>query len=996
MAMKRTITLVGAWLLLVLVVFTAGASAQGVQTGSIRGIVKDQQELPVPGVTVTATSASLQGPRTAVTNNIGLYTLTALPAGDYEVKFELSGFDSITRSTAVPLGLTIDQNVSLRAAGVSQSVQVVAESPAPIATPIVGANFKHEEIEALATPRTIQGIAQLSPAVTENSPNAGQIVINGAFAFDSVFMVNGVDINDNLFAQPQNLFIEDAIEETQVLTSGISAEYGRFTGGVINAITKSGGNKFTGSGRVNFSNPSWTTASPFEVAKNSAATAHPDIVSRTYEGTFGGPIAKDRLWFFTSGRYGSVNSTTTLQQSGVALPTNDLNKRGELKLTGTVVQNHTIQGGFLTDPRTRTNNSGLQSFVISPDSEVTRSNPNWYYYTNYRGVLKNNMLVEAQFSQRHFKFEGDGGTSTNLVNSPILSATQCACVYNAPYFDATDPEERNNKQITGSVTNFWNKGGGHEIKAGYEFFRSQRTGGNSQSSSSYVFNSDFATDASGAPLLDSNGHVVPMFVPGVSSVDFYPAVKGAIMNTDNNSLYVQDHWTINSRWSTDLGARYEHVRAASTGDIISVNNNRIVPRLAVAFDPKGNGNHVFHVTYGWYSGRYDEAQIGANSPVGNPADLNTVYSGPAGQGVGFAPGFTIKNYPVDANASATVPLANVFTDPNLKSPVVREFTTSYGESLFSGKGYAEATYIHRRTVDLIEDFQTIAGGFTDVKLQGVDAGLFTNIYYKNSDLARRVYDAMVFQSRYRLSNRWSINGHYTLMLRNDGNYEGEATSQPGKTSFIGNYPEAFNATRNFPDGRLQDFQRSRLRIWSVYDLPLGRLGDVSLSGLWRVDSGLTYSVRAASQPLTATQSAILANAGYPDAPTTTSSSSGYYVYFAPRGTGNFAGFGLLDTSINYKIPVFRTLSPWLKFDVYNLFDNEKLIAWSTSLKQDPNSPKDNLGLATGYLPSNAKTYGTATGNTINLVGFTVNAFPLAYNGALPGGRTIRVSTGIRF
>src|ERR1700682_714526 len=78
MAMRRPIALVGAWLLLVLVSFTAGVSAQGVQTGSIRGIVKDQQDLPIPGVTVTATSVALQGPRSAVTNNLGLYTLTAL------------------------------------------------------------------------------------------------------------------------------------------------------------------------------------------------------------------------------------------------------------------------------------------------------------------------------------------------------------------------------------------------------------------------------------------------------------------------------------------------------------------------------------------------------------------------------------------------------------------------------------------------------------------------------------------------------------------------------------------------------------------------------------------------------------------------------------------------------------------------------------------------------------------------------------------------------
>src|SRR5438874_11513077 len=116
-------------------------------------------------------------------------------------------------------------------------------------------------------------------------------------------MVNGVDINDNLFAQPQNLFIEDAIEETQVLTSGISAEYGRLTGGVINAITRSGGNSFSGSARTNLSNPSWTTETPFEVSRG---TTHLAQLSRTYEGTFGGPLVRNRLWFFTSGRYGQL------------------------------------------------------------------------------------------------------------------------------------------------------------------------------------------------------------------------------------------------------------------------------------------------------------------------------------------------------------------------------------------------------------------------------------------------------------------------------------------------------------------------------------------------------------------------------------------------------------------------------------------------------------------------------------------------------------------
>ena len=187
-------------------------------------------------------------------------------------------------------------------------MQVVAEAPAPIATPVVGVNLKHEEIEALATPRTLQGIAQLSPGVTENAPNqgttggsVGQVVINGAFAFDNVFMINGVDINDNLFAQPQNLFIEDAIEETQVLTSGISAEFGRFSGGVVNAITRSGGNIFSRQ------RPRELLQSRLDdrdaVRGRRGAREHIDQVSRVYEGTFGGPLVRDRLWFFTSGRY---------------------------------------------------------------------------------------------------------------------------------------------------------------------------------------------------------------------------------------------------------------------------------------------------------------------------------------------------------------------------------------------------------------------------------------------------------------------------------------------------------------------------------------------------------------------------------------------------------------------------------------------------------------------------------------------------------------------
>jgi outer membrane receptor protein involved in Fe transport len=978
--------------LLFTLVGVVAASAQGVQTGTIRGTVQDQQGLAVPGVTVTATSPALQGPRATVTDGEGNYTLAALPAGQYEVTFELSGFTTVKQTSAVSVGLQVTQNVTLPTGTLTEAVQVVAETPSVIATPTVGANIRKEEIDALATPRTIQGIATLAPNLTERSPNAGQVVINGAFAWDNVFMINGVDVNDNLFAQPQNLFIEDAIEETTVLTSGISAEYGRFSGGVVNAVTKSGGNTFSGSWRMNLLNPAWTEETPFEKSATNpgtgaakSVTEYPDDLQNTHEGTFGGPIVRDRLWFFAAGRYQNTSQPVNLAETGISLTTTDLNRRGEIKLTGTVATNHTIQGGYLNNYRERTNNSGLQSFIIDPASEVDRTNPNMYYFTNYRGV-RGTMMFEAQYSQRKFKFADDGGTSTNIIDSPFISLS-CACLYNAPYFDATDPENRNNRQITGNVTTFWSGGGRHETKVGYEFFRSQRTGGNSQSSTSYVFNADFVMQG---------GLPVPHFVPGETYVENYIATRGATMNINNNSAYLQDNWTISDKLTANLGLRFEQVKVESTGEIISVNTNpRIVPRLGLSYDVGGDGVHVLHATYGQYSGRYSEAQVGGNSPVGSPATLSRYYTGPdcIGYETTCAAGFALANYPITASnlERVEVPLANIFVDEKLKTPLTHEFSASFGRSLGGGLGWAEASYIYRRTGNMVEDFVTIADGTTDVVFNGIDAGEVSNVVYRNTDQAWREYQAVVLQSRYRLFNRLTVNGNYTVQLRNHGNYEGEGTNTPGSTSIIGDYPEATSEARHYPEGRLQNFQRHKVRAWAIYDMGLGRFGDLQVSGLVRVDSGLAFSLAQRGVAPNATQRAILAAAGYPDQLGTAN------VFFAERGSELFAGYGLLDTSVHYNVPIFRDLRPWIKFDVYNLLNNQKLIAWSTTVTQNAATPADNLGLRTGYTP--AASFGRATGNTVtNLNQTAIPTYPVTGFGGTNGngGRTIRVAMGLRF
>ena len=116
-------------------------------------------------------------------------------------------------------------------------------------------------------------------------------------SFESLFLVNGVVVNENVRGQPNPLYIEDAVQETTVLTGGVSAEFGRFTGGVVITVTKSGGNEFSGSLRDSFTNDDWTAKTDF------AAQVEPiDDINSAYEGTLGGRIIRDRLWFFAAGR----------------------------------------------------------------------------------------------------------------------------------------------------------------------------------------------------------------------------------------------------------------------------------------------------------------------------------------------------------------------------------------------------------------------------------------------------------------------------------------------------------------------------------------------------------------------------------------------------------------------------------------------------------------------------------------------------------------------
>src|SRR5206468_2466124 len=175
------------------------ALAQGVQTGAVSGLVTSLDRLPLPGVTVTVDSPALQGEREAVTDSNGIYHLTGLPAGTYRVTFAIADFQSAEREgVQVNIGAVASIDATMLLESFQQTVTVTAQMPSPLAQTSTTQVRTKRDIDLLPIGRRPVDVAELAPSVTTNTFNTSQLTLAGSFGYDNVFMVNGVDVNDNV------------------------------------------------------------------------------------------------------------------------------------------------------------------------------------------------------------------------------------------------------------------------------------------------------------------------------------------------------------------------------------------------------------------------------------------------------------------------------------------------------------------------------------------------------------------------------------------------------------------------------------------------------------------------------------------------------------------------------------------------------------------------------------------------------------------------------
>jgi hypothetical protein len=184
------------------------------------------------------------------------------------------------------------------------------------------------------------------------------------------------------------------------------------------------------------------------------------------------------------------------------------------------------------------------------------------------------------------------------------------------------------------------------------------------------------------------------------------------------------------------------------------------------------------------------------------------------------------------------------------------------------------------------------------------------------------------------------------------------------------------ADRSFPDGRLDDFQRHKVRVWAAYGLDLARFGRLDIVPLYRFGSGRAYSLIAGAVPLTPQQVAL--DPGYARLPTSQP------IFFGARGSQTFEGAQLFDLALTYGVPLWHSVRPWVKVEVLNVFNNQKLLTWDTTVAADNAGPKDALGLPLSYV--RGPNFGRATSN----------ANYARPRQGMDGGRTFLLAAGVRF
>ncbi|MBN1356772.1 TonB-dependent receptor [bacterium] len=959
------------WLI---VMMSLGSIARGALTGVVAGRVTDNDGNPIPGVTVTLTGENLLGARMDTTSANGMYRMPELPPGVYDLKAELMGLQTVEhQQVRVILNSTTKIDMVMEMTPFEETVVVVGESPVlDVKAATVKTTIERSVTERLPGSDDLFAAFSMSGGIT----GAGNVRVHGSARTDNLYLFDGVDTTDPVTSTFGANLNADAIEEVEVQTGGFSAEYGRAMGGIVNAVTKSGGNEFHGIVRLKYVNSSWHSDFEHQQDEEDYNYWEPMV-------TLEGPILKDKLWFMITydylnrestgrglARYGSDELTDINQDRVFQLPYAKLTfqptqmHKFVLNYSGEDATLHSITGNPQFDTPETLNKQDQGGPFYS--FEWTWLHSSTLFFVSRVGVMNGILDNYPEFENR---------------DDPAFHDNY----YGQNYNGATSWTEENRDRLQFNlIGNYFldDLAGSHEFKSGFEWqsFR----------------HDDYQVVPGGAQYSINNDPNDPTAWQDTTRIQYIN--PGTATETGNyTAFFVQDNWSILDNLTLNLGFRYETVIFENDSGDTSVPawkwgnfradtyrredgtfsdytdmkfDDMIAPRIGVNWDILGDGRGVLHAFYGRFYNPFNLSLPNMFQPfsANNLAQRYQEYSGPRWHDAD-RDGLPDEEYFFDDSNWTTYdedsPDAWNLLDPDLRAEYTDEYMIGYEQQL-TERFTIGLTYTHRKTNEMLEDVGlftddegnivwTYLGGVSD-DFSGLDPGkkydprsgtngdYSHHLYYvTNAAGSTREYNGIEINARARLKN-YDLQASYTYS-KSEGAVTEQQEGYTGVSQFSGQFDTWATSQNLF--GELPWSARHYLKLAGSahYDLTDWYEISFGVNGFYR--SGYPYSMRR-NPPRTFDPDDPANDPNDPDTWTARPPYHNQAWYFPQgRGTNDLPGVSLWDVSLQNAFRFGRFGSLTVIFDVTNVFDNQCITSETDTF--NPNRPEQ-FGQANDWAP----------------------------------------------
>jgi hypothetical protein len=855
-------------------ILASGAVLTAQTTGGIQGRVLDPNRRPIQGARVVLSGVGLQGGRSTTTDGTGAYRIGLLPPGPCTVTATKEGLNAAKSQVQVGLDRTATVDLTMHEVASAVVEVLEANSNIDLRATTSGTNFTSETIMKLPTTRDFANIALLSPGVTQDTSG---FKVYGSSGAENNFVVDGINTTNVEFGTQGKKIPQEFVQEFQVKTGGYEAEYGKATGGIINVITKSGGNEFSGD-LFAYSEGQFFKSGNMHTEDANLQLKPLLLENKTSEFGFdvGGPIIKDKFWFFAA-----YDRRSNSQEAQVRVPGPDLGLKAPtdssrdlyaVKFTWKLAENQTLIASILGDPEKVT------GAVITPQG----ARSTWDGVRKVGGTdlsLRYELTGQSWFMQlQASQHEEKNSILPGPDGASIVQMVDNLTGRNSGGFGRFDDKDFTRTNFAGSATWYL---GPHELKGGF----------------------DLQTDKATIRRGYTGGQQVTDYGNGVFS-HYYWTVAGSDVNNapsiifnaspkhESAGYFLQDKWAVTPAVTLNLGARLDTTKIKDQHGVTKISlKDQWAPRLGLIWDWAGKGQDKVYLSMSrFYEQVPLDLVIRSFSDESNPTIFN------------YSPTSLVPDS--EAGTSAIVGSYIEPVDPDLKGQYSDELILG-AETTLASKYILGAKYIRRYVGRAVEDSLDVNSTSGDYFIMNPGFSQTGKQYPR----AVRDYKGFEVSVQKKFSDHYTWQASY-LWSKLDGNYEG-AYQGVGGADGSGQLDPNINSAFDEPAFIVNSWGR----------LSGDRTHQIKGNGYYEWNSGFTLGASftyATGTPVN--------RLGYADQvqpfPYTR-----YELFLTPRGSeGRTPDTTRLDLNMGYGFKVLGKSQVRLMFDITNLLNSQSALA----------------------------------------------------------------------